>query len=37
MDNVIMLAPPYVISDDETDIVIATLENAIREELPGAG
>ncbi|HIK84221.1 MAG TPA: aminotransferase class III-fold pyridoxal phosphate-dependent enzyme [Myxococcales bacterium] len=33
MDNVIMLAPPYVISEAETDIVAKTLENAIREEL----
>jgi len=32
-DNVLMLAPPYVISGDETDVLASTLENAIREEL----
>lgn len=32
-DNVLMLAPPYVISEDETAILASTVENAIREEL----
>jgi taurine-pyruvate aminotransferase len=32
-DNVLMLAPPYVISDAETDVLASTVENAIREEL----
>jgi taurine-pyruvate aminotransferase len=32
-DNVLMLAPPYVISEAETDLLASTVENAIREEL----
>jgi adenosylmethionine-8-amino-7-oxononanoate aminotransferase len=32
-DNVLMLAPPYVIGEEETAILASTVENAIREEL----
>ncbi len=32
-DNVLMLAPPYVIAEEETDQLASTVENAIREEL----
>jgi adenosylmethionine-8-amino-7-oxononanoate aminotransferase len=33
-DNVVMLAPPFVIADDEAERVAQTLERAIHEELP---
>ena len=33
LDNVVMLAPPFVISEDEADELASTLERAIREEL----
>ena len=34
LDNVVMLAPPYVLSDEEADLVAGTVERAIHEELP---
>lgn len=34
LDNVVLLAPPFVIADDEVDVLAGTLERAIREELP---
>lgn len=34
-DNVLMTAPPYVISEEETDLLASTIENAIRGELSG--
>lgn len=33
-DNVVMLAPPFVLADDEAERVASTLERAIHEELP---
>jgi len=33
LDNVVLLAPPFVIADDEVDVLAGTLERAIREEL----
>jgi taurine-pyruvate aminotransferase len=33
-DNVVILAPPFVITEDEADLLASTLETAIQEELP---
>jgi taurine-pyruvate aminotransferase len=33
-DNVVMLAPPFVLADDETDLLASAVERAIQEELP---
>jgi len=33
MDNVLILAPPLVLSEEESDFVVSTLGSAIREEL----
>jgi adenosylmethionine-8-amino-7-oxononanoate aminotransferase len=33
-DNVVMLAPPFVLADDEVDILASAIERAIQEELP---
>jgi len=33
-DNVVMLAPAFVLAEDEADLLASTIESAIREELP---
>jgi taurine-pyruvate aminotransferase len=33
-DNVVMVAPAFVLAEDEADLLASTLESAIREELP---
>ena len=33
-DNVVMLAPAFVLAEDEADLLASTLETAIQEELP---
>ena len=33
-DNVVMLAPPFVLADDEADLLASAVERAIQEELP---
>ncbi len=33
-DNVVMVAPPYIISEGECEILASTIETAIHEELP---
>ena len=32
--NVVILAPPLVLNEDESDLLVTTVERAIREELP---
>ena len=34
--NVLILAPPLVLSEDESDLLATTVERAIREELPAS-
>ena len=34
LDNVVMLAPAFVLSEDEADLLASTLETAIQQELP---
>jgi len=36
-DNVVVVAPPFVLDDEEADILASALETAIKEELPGEG
>ena len=36
LGNVLILAPPFVLSEDEADLLASTLEAAIGEELPSA-
>jgi taurine-pyruvate aminotransferase len=36
MGNVLILAPPFVLSEDEANMLASAVENAIREELPAA-
>jgi adenosylmethionine-8-amino-7-oxononanoate aminotransferase len=33
-DNVVMVAPAFVLAEDEADLLASTLESAVREELP---
>jgi taurine-pyruvate aminotransferase len=36
-DNVLVVAPPFVLDEEEADILASAIETAIKEELPGDG